>query len=67
MVSLLIPLSVSMSKSPEELLTTFTFYQLGVMSKEVEKYKSNFVKNIALGTRVAHHGDGDAWQSYNES
>jgi hypothetical protein len=56
-----------MSKSPEELLTTFTFYQLDVLSKEVEKYKSNFVKDIALGTRVAHHGDGDAWKSYNES
>ncbi len=56
-----------MSKSPEELLKTFTFYQLDVMSKEVAKHRSDFIKGIALGTRVANHGDSDSWSSYYES
>lgn len=56
-----------MSKSPEELLKTFTFYQLDVMSKEVAKHRSDFMKGIALGTRVANHGDSDSWSSYYES
>ena len=64
MVSLLIPLSASMSKSPEELLKTFTFYQLDVISKELSTFRDGIVKNIAFGTRVANHGDQKAWSSY---
>jgi hypothetical protein len=56
-----------MSKSPEELLKTFTLYQLDVMYKEVAKHRSDFIKDISLGTRVANHGDADSWSSYYES
>ncbi len=56
-----------MSSSPEEILKGFTLYQINAMHKELTDYRSDFVKEVAFGTRVANHGDGDAWVNYNNS